>query len=118
MNEELKPCPFCGGKAEIIRFGTPRWSAIVECMKCGGGLESGDEGEESGKRWNTRASQWQPIDTAPKDTLILCYSPRYGIVGTGIYDGVDIEMFLPNREDCGTWMFTHWMPLPDPPQGE
>lgn len=31
-NEKLKPCPFCGGDAEI---GDHRASVYVECTECG-----------------------------------------------------------------------------------
>lgn len=63
-------------------------------------------------------SEWQPIETAPKDyeTLILA-AFRGGI-------GMDIVWW---RSDTGRWqtksehswaanVFTHWMPLPEPPQ--
>ena len=116
---DLLPCPFCGGQAEIIRFGTPRWSAIVECMECGGRLESGDEGEESGRHWNTRASQWKPIDTAPKDgTKFLIWWPTWNNTAEiGYYST------RRNRFECNKVMYyqdsdlpTHWMPLPEPPK--
>lgn len=31
-NEKLKPCPFCGGEAEIVISGGDR---RVDCKKCG-----------------------------------------------------------------------------------
>jgi Lar family restriction alleviation protein len=52
---ELKPCPFCGGKADMVQPGTRRHSCIVECLNCGCRLESSDEGERSGQSWNSRA---------------------------------------------------------------
>lgn len=57
MPIELKPCPFCGGKADLVQPGTHRHSCIVECLNCGcrlERLESGDEGEHSGAAWNCR----------------------------------------------------------------
>lgn len=50
---ELKPCPFCGGKAEFEQFGTARQSTIVACTQCGCRLESG-ETKRHGWPWNTR----------------------------------------------------------------
>lgn len=74
MTEELKPCPFCGGKASAdghIRYGKPlkdAWwedgSPITEafytnCMNCGALARSGIVGgfktkAEAIERWNTR----------------------------------------------------------------
>lgn len=52
---ELKPCPFCGGEAEIERYGTPRQSTIVCCTDCGCTIE-GPEEFAHGRQWNTRAT--------------------------------------------------------------
>ena len=56
MNKELKPCPFCGGRAEK-EWGIPSifW---IKCTGCG--VEGSQHGslEEAIKAWNTR----KPID--------------------------------------------------------
>lgn len=38
---ELKPCPFCGGQAEIERKGTA-WQSMQIACNCGCRMESGD----------------------------------------------------------------------------
>lgn len=53
---KLKPCPFCGGKAHIMKMGYPHW---IYCEKCGakvhGGVVGEKEGEEASiKAWNRR----------------------------------------------------------------
>lgn len=48
----LLPCPFCGGRATVVREGTPRQSSIVECEYCGCRLESNEQG--AGYYWNLR----------------------------------------------------------------
>ena len=52
--QELKNCPFCGGEAEIERFGNNRCSTIYACTDCGCRLETNEEWG-FGDRWNTRA---------------------------------------------------------------
>ena len=50
---ELKPCPFCGGEAEIERMGSSRQSMIVCCSMCGAKVECGSTVVEQAN-WNTR----------------------------------------------------------------
>lgn len=50
---ELLPCPFCGGEAEIIRFGNRRQSTQYSCNQCGCHLETNEE-RDHGTRWNER----------------------------------------------------------------
>ena len=61
-------------------------------------------------------TDWQPIETAPKDSEIL------------VWDGKDIWLvetefgMYPKHNGCGCcsssvhYEATHWMPLPEPPK--
>lgn len=53
---KLKPCPFCGGEAEIERMGTNRQSCIIACTECGCRHEGPDEYDRCGYQWNLRAT--------------------------------------------------------------
>jgi len=55
MAEELKACPFCGGKAETVQFTRKRWT--VECLAdgCGAGIISQGDMQTAIAAWNTRA---------------------------------------------------------------
>lgn len=63
-------------------------------------------------------SDWQPIETAPRDgTPVLGYMPSYyqGKGGRSVILWLDGEWF-DNRAFATDP--SHWMPLPDPPKGE
>jgi Lar family restriction alleviation protein len=56
-NDELKPCPFCGGRARILDYddGNGGYYSICECEKCGAkGSESNCGRNYTVKRWNER----------------------------------------------------------------
>ena len=72
--DELLPCPFCDHDTpEFERLGTGRQSCIVVCGNCGCRHESGDELDDCGKSWNTRAIESQAAQiaalTAERDAL-------------------------------------------------
>jgi Lar family restriction alleviation protein len=51
-NEELKPCPFCGGKAEMVSdFDDEHY---VYCTGCKGGWKTMETPEEAAEAWNRR----------------------------------------------------------------
>ena len=51
--EELKPCPFCGGKAEIIGYDDGLFQAV--CRGCDGTQDNFfDSPEEAAESWNNR----------------------------------------------------------------
>lgn len=74
--------------------------------------------------------EWQPIETAPKDKLILLFGlldphpEDIGLHGNldrpGRYTGYWCQLDEAWSVAGGTWLGpwvnpTHWMPLPDPP---
>ena len=65
---ELKPCPFCGGRARLVRLGHQSGTAFddwgIECVKCGAMpwtfslylCRTQEEVHETcAERWNRRA---------------------------------------------------------------
>ena len=67
-------------------------------------------------------SEWQPIESAPKDgTLVLLFVPK-GVdapVSIGCYDGDSLaDSWLVMEPDfMASWCIpTHWQPLPTPPE--
>ena len=59
MNKELKPCPFCGGKAELIgsdepidASGNPFW--CVTCLVCGFRIHPNGDSDKVISNWNCR----------------------------------------------------------------
>lgn len=60
-------------------------------------------------------SDWQPIETAPRDgTLVWLYEP-HDMGGFMFAGGVCLEGEWINNLDFNPQMPTHWMPLPAPP---
>ena len=71
-NIELLPCPFCGHSTpEFERLGTGKQSCIVACGNCGCRHESGDEWDDCGKSWNTRAIESQAAQIAALKTVMI-----------------------------------------------
>ena len=65
MSDKLKPCPFCGGNADIEDISEPEdMNAIwmIVCKKCGGSASFGMGGRDATKdeaistwnRWNDK----------------------------------------------------------------
>ena len=86
---ELKPCPFCGGKAEFERKGTHRVSCIVNCTDCGASMESNEVGEISGAFWNDRVED-KRIAELEEVILVLTHCDETGYIdGKGFIEGFD-----------------------------
>ena len=119
MNEELKPCPFCGGEAELIG-GTENWTptyddpdsggdpVAVVCNNCSCGLYGTfwDYGDAE-KAWNNRvpdtnipADRLQEICEAEKDGRLVVL-PIWNVVY--IISGGEIQPMdmVHYRGNCG-----------------
>lgn len=62
MKKELKPCPFCGGKAKITDTNTEdkQHFYYIQCTKCGAAACFGNESEtkkDAIKAWNRRINE-------------------------------------------------------------
>lgn len=70
---ELKNCPFCGGKAELIT------SFSEYGVETGASCESCDAYCESVDKWNTRTDGWIGVDEQPKETGRYTVNSSYGV---------------------------------------
>ena len=56
MSEELMPCPFCGGEAEMRK--TAHWDFYVRCRKCGAKTAQHNQNEPGAVMdWNRRVKE-------------------------------------------------------------
>ena len=68
MEPELKPCPFCGGEAELVHHECKMNDIKIQCTKCG--IKTGwwmGEPAELIEQWNTRVTSYN--DPLHYDTL-------------------------------------------------
>ena len=129
-NDELKPCPFCGGDASIGNGlkGHDGDYYFVNCTDC---LASTNllivEGNELTRdaaiaAWNTRAPGWLPIESAPKNhTPVDLWSPSDGRLTNYVRfdhhgDGRNIYYMPVDSGPAVIRDATHWQPLPEPPK--
>lgn len=116
----LKNCPFCGGEAKLENNGI---FARVICLKCRIWQDDYDTecADEAINAWNRRADDWQPIDTAPKDgTVFEVWDKETKRSWRAYYYSSDLGstwvVSIGNNFDDLPERFTHWQPLPTPPQ--
>lgn len=61
-NEELKPCPFCGGKAVCSAFATDypteHSRAYIQCENCGAEIHKDGRVPETKKMQNEITKKW------------------------------------------------------------
>ncbi|MET3929515.1 hypothetical protein ABIE51_001402 [Lysobacter sp. OAE881] len=64
-------------------------------------------------------TNWQPIETAPKDgRWFIAYNPMTGPYGTCYREGqFPFYGWAPQTHGCGIWYPTptHWQPFPEAP---
>ena len=119
---ELKPCPFCGGKA-------------TRSLEYSGGCKECDIWAHSSSDWNRRAPGWIPVSETPppKDGTPVLIVDENGTVDVAYWveQFDEVNEFVRHAEDGdvyrkvivdnGYWNtevvydVTHWQPLPEPP---
>lgn len=133
MNEQLKPCPFCGGDAsKAARFNMGYAGDGVKCNKCKAETPFYLVEQKAADWWNTRADGWISVhDKKPKYGTPVILSVNnvvqditYNLDGSddsldwfephssvGAYDDLkDISFFVTHDIDV------KWMKLPNPPK--
>lgn len=117
MNEELKPCPFCGGEASftLTESRAGKWG-FVKCGSCGATCNDDDVGDADWcvDVWNRRAPSASIADTAgakPCDMGVgcdesgVCYAEangepdrcsKFGVSETPPYGLTERERFIWN----------------------
>ena len=79
MSEEIKACPFCGGKAKLDE---DREGYTVICMKCGASTGTSYQYDENDaiKDWNNRYFELKPCPCCggiAKLDSIVCQGTKY-----------------------------------------
>ncbi|NLU24134.1 MAG: DUF551 domain-containing protein [Clostridiales bacterium] len=132
MSEKLKLCPFCGGEATVCcsDWDSENYSPLpntryeVECNECLAGSDKYKTRELAIEAWNRRAERtgrWIGVaDRLPEPgTNILVANAK---TGSQYVSHRDLIWFNPERKAYvptsyfKEFEFTHWMPLPEPPE--
>ena len=130
---KLKPCPLCGGKAKLkATTWEGGWEAVCTNIDCAlSGVPHGDNFEAAQDRWNRRAPEWIPFQSAGWDDVREAYILEGQLpedneeilvfIATG-KPHVEMDVFIDNGErslDSGYTIgvdATRWMPLPARPE--
>lgn len=108
MNE-LKPCPFCGSKAAFRYVSAfPRRKCWISCLGCSCMTAVFASEEEATTFWNKRTPDWIPVtEKMPEELEPFIGLDKRGRVFEAVnaFDEIEIEGI------------THWMPMPEPPEG-
>lgn len=99
MRDELLPCPFCGGEAEIVRAVGETW-VRCPCGAIGPNIDGIGSDEEAAAAWNRRAGRaCRNTDTVPDDGSMFYPSPHFRCSECGaFYALTDYAYYCPS---CG-----------------
>jgi Lar family restriction alleviation protein len=122
-NEELLPCPFCGGNAVLFDDNGP---FLVECETCRAASGRSPYPNKAIAAWNSRAMRpdWRDAEKEKPTigkTVIVYGSERIAlaflyknIMGIWAWREVSTNPLV-SSSLCEEMIITHWMPIPPAP---
>lgn len=126
---KLKPCPFCGRKAQT--FCTPEreyrdgekvvgvspkvFNVYCMCMQAN---VKAPTAEKAAEKWNRRAPGWVSVDKAlpSKEMYVLGFDKEGKHHYSNLYFCPETQEFRDEMYPGSPVSITHWMPYPDAPK--
>ena len=96
IQEKMKPCPFCGGEAEVVSYTTtrariPQYHPNCKSCKC---WESCLSEEEAIAVWNRRCGEVEEVGESDwRDAIVDDPAFRQAKIAAGMYNICDSDKF-------------------------
>jgi Lar family restriction alleviation protein len=105
MNEELKPCPFCGGKAQTQNENNYKvWYVI--CIRCESCTKFHSSEEKAINTWNTRAETSIPVSASTNSGIMATPKPCHEMNTTyGCHCNGINHVFINDKCMCGKYTY-------------
>lgn len=119
---KLKPCPFCGGEADVINAECGQGEIYaIQCGKCQAKIGWFDEVKEAIEVWNTRPSPWHtgtPTDEGWYVVKYKCihegkYYEKIEYHTMYIYADSFGNMIISGRASDDVWQAIEYMKIDD-----
>lgn len=115
----MKPCPFCGGKAEIVSM-SEKFTVSCASGGCMANIAWCPDEEKAARAWNARTLDWIPCsERMPEDLARVLFAFHGSNVRSGFRNGVfgSRNAWYSEGFHYDDNEITHWMPTPEPPGG-
>lgn len=119
--KNLKPCPFCRGEAlEVVSERYTPVHYFIKCEQCRARSFYFRTPAEAVAAWNRRTPEWIPVEEELPGICrpVLVYCPQNRLSYCASINPKETKWYIWGGEQEEV-MFdvSHWMPLPEPPEG-